>query len=43
MMEEWNTGTMGAKEKKKRCSHIIPLFQHSNIPILRGGSHGTVR
>jgi hypothetical protein len=33
MMEEWNTGIMGVKKKKKRSSHIIPLFQHSNIPI----------
>jgi hypothetical protein len=42
-MEEWNTGTMGAEEKKKRCSHIIPLFHHSNIPNESGGFHGTVR
>jgi hypothetical protein len=41
MMEEWNTGTMSTK--KRKFFNIIPLFQYSNIPILRGGFYGTIR
>jgi hypothetical protein len=36
-MEHWNIGLTFQK-----VLNIIPLFQHSNIPILRGGSYGRI-
>jgi hypothetical protein len=44
MMEKWNTGIMGNKEKKKMLLHysIIPTFLYSYFEK-RGGSYGGVR